>query len=187
MRAAVAVGLFTGSLAGSALADPPIKGACPTPGTVLQTSNGSVLTVIAATGLFCQMRSSMTGDFALIGLLLRLDARRTPSNEGIAAINSLWPLASGKAAQYTYTDATGQWVESYKVGAKRKVTTKAGPFQVIEIVQTEQSADGSGGIGTYTSYIAPTLGYIVKFTFTMTGGPAEGAPGDWELVSVKAP
>jgi hypothetical protein len=153
----------------------------------LQTSNGSVLTVIAATGLICQMRSSMTGDFALIGLLLRLDGRRAPSNDGIAAINGLWPLASGKSAQYTYIDATGQWVESYKVGAKVNVTTKAGAFQAFEIVQTEQGAKGTGGVGTYTNYIAPVLGYIVKFKFTMSGGPVEGAPSDWELVSVKTP
>ena len=168
-------------------ADPPVAGACPRPGTVLQLSNGATLTAVAASGLICQMKSSLSGDFALVGLLLRLDATHQPAKDGLAAIAGLWPLAAGKTAQYTVSDGSGQWVDSYAVGAARKVTTKAGTFQAFPVTLTEKGAeDGGAATATATSYIAPALGYTVKFDFTLPGG-ASDTTHDWELVSVKAP
>jgi hypothetical protein len=188
IRAAAAAISITSLIAVSALAEPAVKGACPAPGTELQTSKGSTLTVIAANGLICQLRSSITGDFALVGLLLRLDTQRQPSKEGVAAIASLWPLAAGKSAQYTLTDANGAWIETYKVGAREKVTTQAGAFDAFPIEQTETPANGGADAITVTSLVAPALGYIVRFKVTIPGGAVD-RPGsnDWELVSVKKP
>jgi len=183
--AAAAAAVFGVVCIAPAMAADPVAGACPKPGTVLQTSIPSTVTVLSADGLICTIRSSATGEGSLIGLVLRRGPQFEPPPEALAAVSGLWPLASGKSASYTLRIPNGgSWSEKYAVHSKRKVTVKAGAFEAFELVQTETGGEFEG---IYDFYIAPDLGYIVKFRFRLTKGSPDRTPPDWELVSVKAP
>lgn len=192
-RVAIVFVLFVGISAAPARAENSMPGACPKPGTVLATSLNTTLIAVSASGLTCNMRVKGTGaEFSMIGLLLRRDEKRTPADDGIAAVSSLWPLEAGKSAKYQLHSSTdsSHWDEQYSVGPKQSVTTQAGTFQAFPVTQEESGsthgAATNGFRGTYTYYIAPELGYVVKFSFSMTGGSPKNNPREWELVSVKS-
>jgi hypothetical protein len=190
---AIAIALLAALSAVPARAETPVLGACPQPGTVMAVSVGVTLTVASADGLTCGILSSASGAFAMFGLLLRQDSQRTPTPQGLTAVQSLWPLAAGKSASYSRRDEDGTiWTESYRIGAARKVTVKAGSFDAFPVILSEIGRRPGAGTGvsiedTITNYIAPSLGYIVKFEFRATKGDIGGAPPNWELVSVTPP
>lgn len=180
-----------GVTAPSARAADPVPGACPKPGTTFTNSDGASITIGSGDGLWCSATSSKSGTFKMYGLLLRSDSQREPTAEGLEAVTKLWPLEVGKTAKYKLVRGSDAWSEEYKVVRQEPLNTAAGTFNAFVVTQREEGFYAMGTSrqfrGTYTIYIAPEVGYLVKFDFQMDSGSPRSSPPSWTLVSVGPP
>ena len=147
---------------------------CPTPGTVVEFSDGQRTTWIGREGNFCRLQqkgrdgAETLRNWFAPAALLNASGSQTWADQ--LKPSTLWPLAVGKKIAGRYDGPgntpgfTGSWQQSITVEKFERITVKAGTFDTF-VVAFEQDGISHRFKGTFRQWYAPEPGVTVKFEY----------------------
>jgi hypothetical protein len=153
------------------------------PGASYTNSLGNTLTVQRVDGLSVTFANQNGAEFTSHALLYARNPNVQGNESVFAAIDRLFPLEAGKAAEAWVYNSDWAWQLAWKVTRREPVTTPAGTFDAWLIEHTE-TAIGAGYIGRAETWYAPAIGWNVRhrsWTETQPAAPTS----QWELTSAR--
>lgn len=153
------------------------------PGGVYENSYGNTLTVTNVWGHYIEFRDQQGNEYLSYALLYTPDTKLRGSEHVMQAIDSLWPLATGKSAEAWVYNAEWAWKLSWRVLGQERVQVPAGTFDAWLIEHTEESLQG-GYVGKSRSWYAPSIGWNVRHSSWQQFPYSPKAPEEWELTAV---
>ena len=192
MRLAYLALIALGLLTSSSSAETPFH--CPESGTVLQFTDGTILTFTTQDGLTCRARSNKGALVAqFLGVVpaeIELDKhegeRLFPWRVGNQVDFVSAPTPVNAAGDIAYMAKDAYFDNSFKVLREEKVTTAAGAFDTMVVEWHRQIRGRWLGVWVTTYWVAPELGFFVKLTReTRQGAPTPNVA--YELASITRP
>lgn len=130
-------------------------------GSVYENSYGNTLTVTNVWGHYVEFRDQWGNEYLSYALLYTPDTKLQGSEQVMQAIDSLWPLATGKSAEAWVYNGEWAWKLSWRVLGPERLRVPAGAFDAWVIEHTEESLQG-GYVGKSRSWYAPSVGWNVQ-------------------------
>jgi len=167
---------------------------CPDPGTILQFTDGTVLTFTTQDGLTCRARSNKGALIArFLGTIpaeLEIEKhegeRLFPWRVGNQVDFVSAPTPVNASGDIAYMPKDAYFDESFKVLREEKVTTAAGTFDTVVVEWHRQIKGRWLGVWVTTYWFAPEVGFAVKITReTRQGAPNPNVT--YELTSITMP
>jgi hypothetical protein len=153
---------------------------CPKPGTVIKNSLNTTYTFQPTSeDLVCVYKTSQQGaDIKRFAQLTPVGSDTYAAHKSELA--ALWPLQVGKAADFT----SGNFHYHYEVKGRETVTTKAGEFQAIKVVMSQNGISKDNYQAERQFWFAPSVGYLVKYEYRAILGKPVATDLSWEAVQV---
>jgi hypothetical protein len=161
------------------------RGICPRPGTIVETSLGARFQFTRPDGARCWFRTADGGEDSRYAHLLGGDS--TWIKQGGTSLKDLFPLQPGKSRWFvvsgvTTTSYPASWYQTYTVGSRERIQTRAGTFDAYPIDWEEQGREGNAWQVRHRFWFAPEVGYFVKFV-----ADPRTELQDWEAIRVVVP
>ena len=149
---------------------------CPTPGTIVEFSDGRRTTWVAQEGNTCRLQSKPpTGpEVAQIWYAPTATAGVGASSAWAQQVkpSTLWPLTVGKRIQGRYDGAgsdagfSGSWISTIFVEKTERIATRAGTFDTFVVVYQQEGLPPNNFKSTLRQWYAADPGVTVKFDYS---------------------